>query len=267
MENYTFDHVRLRPEEQIGVHTQQTWELSYVICGSGTRELGGMHRAFTSGDLVLIPPGIAHGWQFVPQDTDAQGRIENITLHFATTLLDNLAEALPVLENVRDRILSFAGPVCFGTKERERLSILLKRMSLETDERRAVTLVDVLCTLSGGLPMDYALPPDPTREKLMKARIFVSCNYRRAIPIDEIADVVGMNRTAFCKFFRKQTGQSFVQYLNAYRLGLARQWLEAGTMSVTEACFACGFNDVAYFCRAFRRQAGFPPSKARTEAR
>ena len=34
-------------------------------------------------------------------------------------------------------------------------------------------------------------------------------------------------------------------------------------MPVTEACFACGFNDVAYFCRTFRRYKGFPPSQAK----
>ena len=97
----------------------------------------------------------------------------------------------------------------------------------------------------------------------MQVRIYVSCNYHCSISLDEIANHVGMNRSAFCTFFRKHTGQTFVDYLNAYRVNIAHRLLVWEGMPVAEACFASGFNDVAYFCRTFKRYKGFPPSRAR----
>lgn len=51
----TFDHVHLAPNEQIGMHQQSTWELSYVITGAGMRMIGDMTEPFTSGEVILIP--------------------------------------------------------------------------------------------------------------------------------------------------------------------------------------------------------------------
>ena len=78
---------------------------------------------------------------------------------------------------------------------------------------------------------------------------------------DGMDEHIGMNRSAFCTFFRKHTGQTFVDYLNAYRVDLACHLLEREGLSVTEACYASGFNDAAYFCRTFKRYKGIPPSK------
>lgn len=41
-ETVHFDHVFLKPVEQIGMHKQPTWELSFVVTGSGVRTIGGV---------------------------------------------------------------------------------------------------------------------------------------------------------------------------------------------------------------------------------
>ena len=265
MDTFLFDHVRLRPDQQIALHTQESWELSYIVSGSGEREIGTVRQTFTAGDLVLIPPGIPHRWTFDTQDTDRHGRIENITITFEETLLKHLAEALPPLLPVIDQLHTYADAVSFPPRQQQQIATLLHRMCHETDAARAATLVSLLCHLVEGSTFGHYERLAPVRQRLAQVRIYVSCNYRRPISIDEIAQHVGMNRSAFCTFFRKHTGQTFVEYTNAYRIHLAFQYLKTGQMSVTEACYASGFNDVAYFCRAFRRYKGFPPSQAKRQ--
>lgn len=60
--SFTFENVHLAPDEQIGLHQQSTWELSYVIVGSGMRLIGDMTEPFswrrgsydTAGNSTLL---------------------------------------------------------------------------------------------------------------------------------------------------------------------------------------------------------------------
>ena len=262
MNTYNFDHVKLMPDKQIPLHAQESWELSYVITGSGEREIGHLREPFTAGDLVLIPPGIPHCWTFDAQQTDRHHRIENITLSFEDILLDGLAHALPHLNGIVRQLRTYTDAITFSLRQQERITTLLRRMCHETDTERAASVVTLICLLAkDGHALGHYEKPDLIRQRLMQVRIYVSCNCRRPITIDEMAQHIGMNRSAFCTFFRKHTGQTFVDYLNAYRVDLACHLLEREGLSVTEACYASGFNDAAYFCRTFKRYKGIPPSK------
>ena len=264
MNLYTFDHVKLTPDKQIALHSQESWELSYVVTGRGEREIGDTTEPFAPGDLVLVPPGIPHCWHFDPRSTDKGGRIENITVALDEAFLDKVASAFPALSDTVDALRQYADAVTFPKVQAQYIASLLKQMCGETEPERAVSMLALLCALARqGRALGHYRKPDLNRQRLMQVRIYVSCNYNHPLSLDEIARHVGMNRSAFCTFFRKHTGQTFVDYLNAYRVNIAHRLLVWEGMPVAEACFASGFNDVAYFCRTFKRYKGFPPSRAR----
>ena len=62
MNLYKFDSVVISPSETISLHKQDTWELTYVVHGRGTRTLGDVTSEFSDGDLAFIPPHIPHCW-------------------------------------------------------------------------------------------------------------------------------------------------------------------------------------------------------------
>lgn len=74
---------------------------------------------------------------------------------------------------------------------------------------------------------------------------------------------VGMNRSAFCTFFRREMGESYMAYLNRYRLKIARQMIEQTDNNISSICWRCGFNDLGYFDRVFRSEFGISPSECR----
>lgn len=261
MDMYLFVHVKLAPDKQIALHTQESWELSYVVAGSGEREIGGATESFVAGDLVLIPPGIPHCWHFDPRDTDKKGRIENITIAIEDVFLCKVAGTFPALAETVDDLRHCTDALVFGPKVAARVAPVLKRMCNETEQERAVSMLVLLCLIGGqGRSVGHYRKTSLSRQRLMQVRVYVSCNYNRPISLDEISRHVGMNRSAFCTFFRKYAGQTFVDYLNGYRVNIAHRLLAWEGMTVIEACFASGFNDVAYFCRTFKRYKGIPPS-------
>ena len=96
MKSFHFDHVRLKPHEQIGLHSQPTWELDYIIRGHGQRTLGGTTEPFSEGEIVLLRPNVPHVWLFEP----AEGDIENISLTFSDGFLHAAVGALPELQSL-----------------------------------------------------------------------------------------------------------------------------------------------------------------------
>jgi AraC-like DNA-binding protein len=57
---------------------------------------------------------------------------------------------------------------------------------------------------------------------------------------------------------------AFVQYVNRLRINVACQMLMSDDhMSITDVCYAAGFNNVSNFNRQFLAQKGMPPSRFR----
>ena len=99
---------------------------------------------------------------------------------------------------------------------------------------------------------------------MTQIKSFVNCNYMHEIKIDEIASHIGMNRSSFCSFFKKETGQTFTHYLNEKRISLACELLENEDMNINEIGQAVGIPDTPYFCRIFKTFKGLTPTEYRT---
>lgn len=99
--------------------------------------------------------------------------------------------------------------------------------------------------------------------KLKKVLKFIRENYHENITLDDIARVTGFSTKYFCAFFRNQTGQTAVEYLIEQRIQSAAKRLLTSDESVTDIAYGCGFNDLSYFIRIFKRKKGITPSAYR----
>lgn len=77
-----YNLVELVPSEQIGLHSQPSWELSYILEGRGIRTVGDTESPFAEGDMVLVIPEMPHCWRF--EESPGSG-IRNITLTSGVT--------------------------------------------------------------------------------------------------------------------------------------------------------------------------------------
>ncbi len=99
-------------------------------------------------------------------------------------------------------------------------------------------------------------------EEIKKAILYVRNNYMKPITLQEVADVAGFSVYYFSREFKKVTGLTFVTFLNMVRCENAAKKLHKGA-NVTDACFACGFKEISYFSRTFRKIMGVSPSSLR----
>ena len=92
---------------------------------------------------------------------------------------------------------------------------------------------------------------------------YVMKHYVHSIALDDIAAEVGMNRSAFCSYFKRCKGMTFSQFVTQYRLNTACDLLKHSQKRVSEICYTVGFNDLPHFVRVFTKNTGVPPSQYR----
>jgi AraC-like DNA-binding protein len=89
---------------------------------------------------------------------------------------------------------------------------------------------------------------------------FITENYAEPLTISSVASAVSLNPVYFGTLFKRETRVTFRDYLNTIRINQAEDMLRAGKWNVTEVAGHCGFTDVFYFSRLFKKYKGIPPS-------
>lgn len=104
-------------------------------------------------------------------------------------------------------------------------------------------------------------------EQVRKALHYIHENYCTEITLERAADTIFMNAAYFSVLFKKETGKSFVSYVNDLRMKQAKQLMLAGKFKVAEIAHMTGFNDVGYFNRVFKKYYGRCPKEYQSALR
>ncbi len=64
-----------------------------------------------------------------------------------------------------------------------------------------------------------------------------------------------------CRFFKEMTNRTPIEYLVFYRIERACEELSYGEKSITEVALDCGFNDLSYFIKTFKKLKGVSPKQ------
>ncbi len=257
---FNYDHVRLRPSEQIGVHSQPSWELDLVVSGTGMRTIGDTTAPIAPGEVVLVPPHMRHEWRF-----DAHlPVIENVSITFLPGTIARLGQAMPELQPVAQFFGGLRESRSIEGALREQAAAAMLAMRRQPQAQRLIALLDLLREIAGSHSYQVAGTPPvagTARERMRQVEVWVSCNHQRPVTLDDIARHVGMNRSAFCSWFRQHSGTTFGAYLTRRRMQMAEYLLTQPGNTVAGACHQSGFGDVAHFTRLFTRLHGMPPTR------
>jgi len=223
-------------------------DLTYIINGRAEYIIDGQAYNVTAGDLLCIPPGSSR----------VAGSVEPALFSgFAANFFMRAADGtdvdvpLPLHTNIgiHNDIIS-----------------LYKKINEEWPRRSPGYVMRVRALFMAILQRLMAMlvyEVDTYRfDPRVKAAIrHISDHYAEPMQITDVANVVSLNPVYFGALFKKETQMAFRDYLNMIRLNQAEDMLRTGEFNVTEVALRCGFSDVFYFSRLYKKQKGVPPSK------
>jgi len=93
----------------------------------------------------------------------------------------------------------------------------------------------------------------------------IDAHYSGSITLQEVAACMHMSKSSFMRFFRNVTGESFVAYLNHFRISRAQILLRTTDLSIAEISQEVGFCDQSYFGMLFRKLTGQTPREFKRE--
>ncbi len=106
-------------------------------------------------------------------------------------------------------------------------------------------------------------PGDKTNRldwRIVRIKEYLLKHYQEKIKIADLAKLVNLSPVYCGALFKKQTGLSIKAYLNQIRIQKACDLLATGEYNVSEVAAFCGFDDLFYFSKVFKRVTGMAPS-------
>lgn len=86
-------------------------------------------------------------------------------------------------------------------------------------------------------------------------------DYQSRITVDELASLCHISSYYFCRLFKEEMGVSPIQYITKYRISMAEAMLKDENKTMGEIADRCGFKDLSYFYRCYKKLKGESPKQ------
>lgn len=92
---------------------------------------------------------------------------------------------------------------------------------------------------------------------------FIKEHYHEPLDLERVAEAILFNPVYISNVFKKETGENFIDYVNKYRIDVAKEMLRTSNDKISSISNAVGINDSKYFSKLFRKYVGLKPSEYR----
>lgn len=96
-----------------------------------------------------------------------------------------------------------------------------------------------------------------------KCMTYINNHITENISVSTIAQLLGVSRQHISTQFKNETSKTITEYINYQRIHLAKSFLQNKKLKISQIAFMCGFNDISYFIRIFKKYETITPSQYR----
>lgn len=226
-------------------------ELLLGIGGEGYVQMDSKRAAIRENDIILFNANVIHAIYSASE------------LTYLCLVID--ADFCDSIGISSDRCM-FRDKICDGTLT-ELINGLVK-ISDSADEFRKPNAVIAVTTLMMYLKQHYFLRAGMNAENSVKKRHVIAAlsyihnNITKKITLADLGFAAGITPCQLSREFKQIMGYSIIEYVNIRRCHDAYRLLDHGE-SVSDAAYACGYENLSYFTKVFKKTHGILPSQVR----
>ena len=254
------------PRYEMPFHWHMEYELMTVLRGEFTLSVDGQSYTLHPGDSAFLTSGAVHGG--IPSDCVYECLVfdlNHLIANYGGLFRQKYAELFSPKTQIR--VLH-----CRDTSTGRLITDLFGIVQAKTIGYEFFT-IGLLWQLLGQIlqehlytvsaPSDRHSLQDTTQIK--QVLNFIRKNYASQLSLGDLAKVLQLSPEHFCRIFRSVIGKPPIDYLNYYRVECACELLCTSSDSITEIAYSCGFHDLSYFNRIFRRYKNISPGRYRKQ--
>jgi len=242
-------------------HFHPEYELVYIECEAGPRHIGEHTSTYKENDLVLIGSNIPH----LNFDYGVKTDYRKVVVHLKKEFVESHFLNIPELESIGRLFQKSNYGMAFNNKMKKEIGAQLFGLEHKNAFEQYQQMMEILRQLSEieDVELLHSRPYQNKVSEREQGRLqaiynYVDQNYHRKIELNEVAKMSNLTKEAFCRYFKKVSNYTFVEFLNRYRISQSKRILMSGK-SVSDACYQTGFESLSYFNRTFKKVANENP--------
>ena len=262
----------VRPYFSTDFHFHKECQLVYVLSGSGTRIIGHSIEPFEEGDLTFVGPNVPHVWYSEPKQNEPAAEAVSLALYINPETICEHLNALTDTMELRQFFKESERGIRICGEKKDLITNILKQMLAQQSGHLGAlaSFLQILDQLLDPEELVWLNVPDPistystqTSGRVPKLMHFIQQNFKEDITLQQAASVAGLQIHSFCRFFKSLTNRTFSDFLNEVRIGFACKLLQQSDLPVTQIALECGYTNISYFNRCFKKINNVSPKAYR----
>lgn len=248
------------PRYHMVYHWHSEYEIIRVLDGSLELTMDGRKFKGNSGDAFIVSEGMLHGG--IPRECTYECIVFDLNAALEGVLFCKQDISPLIHDNMKIKR--------YYSAEDESVLVWVNRLFESAARQEKGYALFVLSNLYGLLGEIIRRDCWEERKDVQSAQekrliLFkdvlrlIRVNYSENLSLKDMAQKAGMNEKYFCRYFREMTQKSPMEYLNYYRIECACEQIAVTGKSMTEIALDCGFNDLSYFIRVFKKYKNMTP--------
>ena len=248
------------------LHQHEEIQISFIVSGEGSLIVGDTISNYQSGDILVIGGNLPHVFKSEQKDTEES---HMLSVFFTKTSFGNdffqlaeLAELTPFFKRSKHGFKI--------TSKQKLFKELFFQLEHASKLHQFISLIEILKMASTASYKSLSsfvynkTYSDNEGERMRNVIEYTMSNFKNDISLQTIADVANMTKNAFCKYFKKRTNKTYIQFLNELRIEYAMKLLQTHTdLSIAEIAEYSGFNNISNFNRQFKSKKNRSPKNYR----
>ena len=254
----------------ISTHWHDELELIIIKKGQGRTDVDLISHEVQAGDIILVLPGQLHS---ISQLCDQHMEYENIL--FDTRLLYSQHPDICTPEYLRpffERRYFVPSHIHSGYPYYPGLYGCIKELDDICSRQEPYYELFIKSILYRFFFLLFSAQPrqevsyagEQNIQRMKKVLTFVEENYMHSVSLSDAAGFLNFSPSHFMRFFKQNMDMTFTEYLNDYRLSISAKYLSETEESILWVAEQCGFSNLSYFNRLFKRKFNMTPREYRS---
>ncbi len=254
-------------------HFHPEYELVLNMKSNGSRIIGDSVELFDHYDMTLVAGNVPHCWNYY-RSQESLPEKHGIMVHFSLSSLGEPFLSQYEMHAVRELLKDAEMGIAFSLEDAREAEKHLMNM---VESKGIDKMIEFFCVLrilcnsgkrallsSGNYRQNF---DEKGNKRMNNVYNYIRENYSGPITLETVSGIARMSPFAFSRYFKKNSGAGFVEYLNRVRTNKACYLLRETDSHINGIASECGFTSISNFNKQFRKTEGLSPREYRAQYR